>query len=93
MISWMYLVLEQVGECTENPFEGNPNDVPMAQICRKIGRELMGMLGKKGDGQDPPAEYFLAFIVEPAGTQLFYASRARLMPLSKTNTVNWRQIR
>ncbi|PMY02067.1 bestrophin family ion channel, partial [Pseudomonas sp. GW460-13] len=49
MISWMYLALEQVGESTENPFEGNANDVPMAQICRKIEHELMDMLGEKCD--------------------------------------------
>ncbi|WP_427308779.1 bestrophin family protein [Cupriavidus sp. H39] len=57
MISWMYLVLEQVGESTENPFEGNPNDVPMAQICRKIERELMDMLGEKSDVVEPTAEH------------------------------------
>jgi putative membrane protein len=57
MISWMYLVLEQVGESTENPFEGNPNDVPMAQICRKIERELMDLLGEKSDVVEPTAEH------------------------------------
>ncbi|NUA30230.1 bestrophin family protein [Cupriavidus basilensis] len=57
MISWMYLVLEQVGESTENPFEGNPNDVPMAQICRKIERELMDMRGEKSDVVEPSAEH------------------------------------
>jgi len=57
MISWMYLVLEQVGESTENPFEGNPNDVPMAKICRKIERELRDMRGEKCDVVEPPAEH------------------------------------
>jgi len=55
MVSWMYLALEQVGEGTENPFEGNPNDVPMAQLCRKIERELMDMLGEKSDLPEEPA--------------------------------------
>lgn len=55
MISWMYLALEEVGESTENPFEGNPNDVPMAQISRKIERELMDMLGEKRDVPEPIA--------------------------------------
>jgi putative membrane protein len=55
MILWMYLALEQVGESTENPFEGNANDVPMAQICWKIERELMDMLGKKSDVPEPTA--------------------------------------
>lgn len=57
MISWMYLALEQVGESTENPFEGNANDVPMAQICRKIEHELMDMLGEKRDFPAPTAEH------------------------------------
>jgi putative membrane protein len=46
MISWMYLALEQVGESTENPFEGNANDVPMAQICRKIELEVTRFFGQ-----------------------------------------------
>lgn len=57
LISWMYLSLEQVGESTENPFEGNANDVPMAQICQKIERELMEVLGEKSDIAKPRAEH------------------------------------
>jgi putative membrane protein len=57
MISWMYLALEQVGESTENPFEGSPNDVPMAQICRKIERELMDMLGESSEVQEPAPQH------------------------------------
>ena len=44
LISWIYVSLDQVGESTENPFEGNANDVPMAQICRSIEIELREML-------------------------------------------------
>lgn len=40
LISWMYLSLDQVGESTENPFEGGANDVPIAQICRLVEIEL-----------------------------------------------------
>ncbi|KAG8148404.1 bestrophin family protein [Burkholderia catarinensis] len=57
MISWMYLVLEQVGESTENPFEGNANDVPIAQICRKIERELMDMLGEMNQASEPEPDH------------------------------------
>ena len=57
MISWMYLALEQVGESTENPFEGNANDVPMAQICRKIEHELMDLLGEPCDIPEPAAAH------------------------------------
>jgi putative membrane protein len=46
LISWMYISLDQVGESTENPFEGGANDVPMAQICRLLEIELKQMLGE-----------------------------------------------
>ena len=40
LISWMYISLDQVGESTENPFEGAANDVPIAQICRVVEIDL-----------------------------------------------------
>ena len=47
LISWVYTSLEQVGESTENPFEGSANDVPISQICRTIEIDLREMLGEK----------------------------------------------
>jgi putative membrane protein len=47
LLGWMYLSLDQVGESTSNPFEGNANDVPISQICRDIEIELRTMLGEK----------------------------------------------
>ena len=46
LISWVYTSLEQVGESTENPFEGNANDVPISQLCRMIEIDLLEMLGE-----------------------------------------------
>jgi len=46
LISWMYTSLDQVGESTENPFEGGANDVPISHICEEIEVELRGMLGE-----------------------------------------------
>lgn len=46
IISWMYTSLEQVGESTENPFEGSANDVPISQICRAIEIDLREMMGE-----------------------------------------------
>ncbi|WP_332751932.1 bestrophin family protein [Hydrogenophaga sp.] len=46
LVGWMYLSLDQVGESTENPFEGGANDVPMAHMCRVIETELCTMLGE-----------------------------------------------
>ncbi|MGF6928835.1 putative membrane protein [Chitinophaga sp. W2I13] len=47
MISWMYTSLEQIGESTENPFEGSANDVPLTKICRDIEIELRELLEEK----------------------------------------------
>jgi ion channel-forming bestrophin family protein len=46
LLGWMYLSLDQVGESTSNPFEGNANDVPISQICRDIEIELRTRLGE-----------------------------------------------
>ena len=46
LVAWMYISLDQVGESTENPFEGGANDVPISQICRLIEIELREMLGE-----------------------------------------------
>ena len=46
LVAWMYLSLDQVGESTENPFEGGANDVPMAHLCQGIERELRTQLGE-----------------------------------------------
>lgn len=46
LVSWLYVSLDQVGESTENPFEGAANDVPIARISLLLERELRGMLGE-----------------------------------------------
>lgn len=46
LICWMYTTLDQVGESTENPFEGSPNDVPITQMSRTIEIDLREMLGE-----------------------------------------------
>lgn len=52
LISWVYTSLERVGESTENPFEGNANDVPISQICRTAEIDLRELLG---EADLPPA--------------------------------------
>lgn len=47
LVSCMYSSLEQVGESTENPYEGSPNDVPISQLCRAIEIDMREMLGDK----------------------------------------------
>ena len=46
LISWIYTSLDQVGESTENPFEGSANDIPITQMCRAIEIDLRNMLGE-----------------------------------------------
>ena len=45
IISWVYTSLDQVGESTENPFEGSPNDIPISRICQDIENEIRFILG------------------------------------------------
>lgn len=46
LVSWMYVSLDQVGESTENPFEGGANDVPISQTSRLVEIELRELLGE-----------------------------------------------
>lgn len=46
VISWVYVVMELVGDYSENPFEGLSNDVPMLSICRTIEIDLLQQLGE-----------------------------------------------
>ncbi len=46
LVGWIFLVLEQIGESTENPFEGNANDISITQISRNIEIDLREMLGE-----------------------------------------------
>ncbi|KWN76910.1 bestrophin family protein [Burkholderia ubonensis] len=57
-VSWMYTSLEQVGESTENPFEGGANDVPISTLCSTIERDLKAMLGEHAG--DPSSHTVIA---------------------------------
>jgi putative membrane protein len=46
IVGWMFLVLESIGESTENPFEGNANDTPITSMSRNIEIDLLEMLGE-----------------------------------------------
>ncbi|MFY0598654.1 MAG: hypothetical protein JXR03_03210 [Cyclobacteriaceae bacterium] len=46
LVSWVYLVMELVGDYSENPFEGLGNDIPMMSLCRTIEIDLRQMLGE-----------------------------------------------
>lgn len=44
LVSWVFHTMEKIGEITENPFEGSPNDIPMAALSRTIEIDLREML-------------------------------------------------
>lgn len=46
VIGWVYVVMELIGDYSENPFEGLPYDIPMLSICRTIEIDLLNMLGE-----------------------------------------------
>lgn len=47
IISWVFMAMERIGESTENPFEGGPNDVPVTSMSRTIEIDLREMLGEQ----------------------------------------------
>jgi len=46
LIGWVYVMMELVGDYTENPFQGMANDIPMMSLCRVIEIDLREMLGE-----------------------------------------------
>ncbi|QDW21126.1 bestrophin family protein [Flavobacterium sp. KBS0721] len=57
IISWMYTSLGQVGESTENPFEGNANDVPISKICKVAEIDLREILGEINLPETPQPQH------------------------------------
>jgi ion channel-forming bestrophin family protein len=47
IVCWVFNSMERVGEATENPFEGNANDVPITALSRTIEIDLREMLDEK----------------------------------------------
>ena len=44
MISWVFHTMELIGENTENPFEGGPNDVPITSMSRGIEIDIRQLI-------------------------------------------------
>ncbi len=47
VVAWVFMMMERIGEATENPFEGSANDVPITAITRAIEIDLREMLGEE----------------------------------------------
>jgi putative membrane protein len=46
LLSWIFHTLEKIGDSSENPFEGSPNDAPISAMSRAIEIDLREMLGE-----------------------------------------------
>lgn len=46
MVAWVFIMMELVGDYSENPFEGLGNDIPMLALTRTIEIDLREMLGE-----------------------------------------------
>lgn len=47
LIIWIFFLMEKIGDYSENPFEGTPNDVPITSIARGIEIDLREMINDK----------------------------------------------
>jgi putative membrane protein len=50
LVSWIFHMIDKIGQASENPFEGGPNDVPITAMSRTIEIDLRELLG------EPPPE-------------------------------------
>jgi putative membrane protein len=46
LIGWVFVMMELIGDYSENPFSGLGNDIPMLSLCRTIEIDLREMLGE-----------------------------------------------
>lgn len=47
IVGWIYVMMELIGDYSENPFEGLRYDIPMLSICRTIEIDLLQIFGEK----------------------------------------------
>lgn len=53
LLAWVFNTMESIGENTENPFEGGPNDVPITNMSRGIEIDIRQLI----DDTDIPKPY------------------------------------
>ncbi len=44
LVSWVFILMEMIGDYSENPFEGLYNDVPISTMARSIEIDIREML-------------------------------------------------
>jgi len=55
IVGWIYIIMELVGDYSENPFAGLMFDVPMLSICRTIEIDLLQIIGEHENLPEPIA--------------------------------------
>ncbi|WP_317235351.1 bestrophin family ion channel [Niabella ginsengisoli] len=59
LISWIFLLMERIGDVTENPFEGGGNDIPITSMSRGIEIDIREMIGD--DPNEIPKQHPITF--------------------------------
>ena len=49
IVSWIFHTMERIGEATENPFEGDGNDIPITTMSRGIEIDIRQMINDNPD--------------------------------------------
>lgn len=55
VVIWVFNTMLRIGLAGENPFEGSPNDVPIANIARGISRDILQIIDE--NPENIPAPY------------------------------------
>lgn len=58
VISWIFMLMERVGDVSENPFEGMSNDVPITTISRGIEIDIREMIGENKETIPKPHPHY-----------------------------------
>ena len=63
LVSWVFILMEMIGEYSENPFEGLYNDVPISSMARSIEIDIRQMLDETDipKPMEPVGKYKLMF--------------------------------
>jgi putative membrane protein len=56
IVSWVFHTMERIGETTENPFEGNSNDIPITTMSRGIEIDIRQMINENPESIPSPLE-------------------------------------
>jgi ion channel-forming bestrophin family protein len=51
VVCWVFHTMDKIGDASDNPFEGSPNDVPITSLSRVIEIDLRGNAGRAGDSR------------------------------------------